>query len=114
MRVQEFNEVKESGIPCVACQAGRCYPVFKPRALSIGMVGDAWSDKNLKEKEYRAQRSSYLGKKQRDSHFVPTLQPNYNGEETGTWRDAMEVASKDDKDITGYVPLVAKEGDASS
>lgn len=70
-----------------------------------------WESKSAKERKYRDTRYSTLGKRQKDNHFVSKLQPNYKGEETGTWRGAQEEARKDKGDAAAaqYTPLVAEE-----
>ena len=109
MSALQYPAFKANGVSCDACQGGRVYPVFKPDNVRIAYKGDVWVDKNLKEREYRTQRSERLAVKQKESHFVPTLQPNYNGMEVDSWRDAQHLASTEGKDTTSYQPLVASE-----
>ena len=104
-----YAAFKANGMSCPSCMQGRIYPVFKPDSVTIAYKGDAWADKNLKEKEYRNQRSQNLAVKQRESNFVPTLQPNFNGMEVDSWRDAQHLAAVEGKDTSSYQPLLSEE-----
>lgn len=106
---KDYASFKAEGLSCTSCVNGRLFPIFNPENVRIAYKGDAWADKNLREKEYRNQRSQMLGVKQKESHFVPTLQPNYNGMEVDTWRDAQHLAATEGKDAASYQPLVSNE-----
>lgn len=87
---------------------------FAPGDLKMVMKegpSGGWESKASKERKFREARYAHMGKKQRDNHFVATLQPNYQGEETGTWRGAQEAARKDkgDEVAAQYTPLVEQE-----
>lgn len=109
MRAAEYATFKAQGKNCPTCSEGMIFPVFQPDKVQFSFKGDAWSDKNLREKDYRNKRSQYLGKKQKDSNFVSTLQPNYNGMEVDSWRDAQHLAETEGKDTETYEPLVQSE-----
>jgi len=70
-----------------------------------------WASKGLKENRYRAARREVMGKRQKDHVFTSHLQPNYKGEETGTWREAQEQARKDlgEGAASTYNPLIQGE-----
>ena len=106
--ISEFDSLKAEGCPCEACDQTAQY-LFDPSSIQISMKGDAWSDKNYREKEYRKNRSARMQRRQADSHHVPQLVPNYGGEETGTWREAREAARSEGKATQTYDNLVQKE-----
>ena len=111
----------ESILRCNQCD-GVCQILFEPSQVQFVLKDSAsggWASKALKENAYRANRRNYMAKRERDNVFKPTLQPNYNGVETGTWRDAQEYARSEvaadhgkkagDIAATTYQPLVVKE-----
>lgn len=102
----QYASFKTDGKSCTSCVEGLVRPVFKASHVSIVCKGDVWVDKNLKERAYREARSDYLKVKQKESNFVPTLQPNYDGMEVDTWRDAQHLASQGGKDAASYQSLV--------
>ena len=67
-----------------------------------------WVTKSIKENAYRKKRREEVAKKEKDHVFKASLQPNYKGEETGTWREAQELARKEKGDASAstYDPLV--------
>lgn len=100
-------------MPCQACQAA-LQLVFNPGAVSFIMKdgeSGGWTSKALRENKYRMARREVMAKRERDHVFKNKLQPNYRGEETGTWREAQEQARKDkgSEAATTYTPLVARE-----
>ena len=71
---------------------------FSPGSVSFVLrdgPSGGWASKAIKENRYRASRHRIIGQRQKDHVFTPTLQPNYMGEETGTWRNAQEMARKE-------------------
>ena len=111
----EYDAVKAgtTELPCQACQAA-LQLVFNPGAVSFVMKdgeSGGWTSKALRENKYRAARREVMAKRERDHVFKSSLQPNYRGEETGTWREAQEQARKDkgSEAASSYTPLVAKE-----
>lgn len=54
-----------------------------------------WATKSIKENAYRKKRREEVAKKERDHVFKASLQPNYDGVETGTWKEAQELARKE-------------------
>lgn len=70
-----------------------------------------WATKAIKENAYRKKRREEVGRRERDHVFKPNLQPNYKGTETGTWKEAQELArtEKGSASASTYEPLVRKE-----
>lgn len=104
---KELDDLKREGVAC-ACGQTAAYR-FDARSVSVSFAGDAWADKNYKEKQYRKERASYMDARQRSNNFSPTLKPNYMGQETGSWKEAQEVARSQGKVAETYEPLVRKE-----
>lgn len=107
MSVEEFTEQKNTK-RCVPC-GGDLEFRFDAKSVDFCFSGDAWPDKNYKEKAYRKNRSSYVASRQAKNNFVSKLVPNYKGEETSTWREAQQEAAADGKISETYEPLVQKE-----
>lgn len=108
MRVPEFLKIKSEGIPCTECKA-ISFNKFNPSQTQVCFVGDAWADKNYKEKAYRTNRTNRIKAAKKDKVFTPTLVPNYKGEETKTWREARAEAVNDGKIGATFDHLVAAE-----
>ena len=111
----QYDEVKlgQSVVDCPSCAKAMSL-VFAPGRLGMVMkegLSGGWTTKSEKERKYRDNRHQAMGKRQKDNVFEPSLQPNYNGEETGTWKEAQEVARKVGGDTAAatYAPVVAKE-----
>jgi hypothetical protein len=109
----EFDEVK-SGAKELVCGCGSPLKLgFSPGTLGFIMKegpSGGWATKSIKENQYRKKRGAAISQKQKDHVMVPKLQPNYKGEETGTWREAKEAARKDRGDLSAssYDPLISK------
>jgi hypothetical protein len=97
-----YKSLKTDGVPCVVCHEGSALLFFDPSLASISFKGDVWSDKNHRELEYREARSASLAVKQKESHFVPKLQPNVNGEVVDSWSEAKKLADSQGKLSTTY------------
>lgn len=110
MSVDEFTEQKNS-MRCVPC-GGELEFKFDAKSVDFCFAGDAWPDKNYREKEYRKGRSSYLAARQSKNNHVPKLVPNFNGEETSTWKEAQQEAHAAGKISETYDKLVKKEASA--
>jgi predicted nucleic acid-binding Zn ribbon protein len=67
-----------------------------------------WATKSIKENAYRKKRRDEVAKRERDHVFKPSLQPNFEGVETGTWKEAQELArnEKGDGSASTYDSLV--------
>jgi hypothetical protein len=111
----EFDKVQAGTqeLKCSGCEA-KVEFAFSPGTLGFilkeGPSG-GWASKSIKENQYRKARASIMGKRQKDHVRTPKLQPNYKGEETGTWREAQEQVRKDKGDLaaSSYENLVKKE-----
>ena len=70
----------------------------------------SWASKAIKESAYRGRRRNQMAQREKDHVFKSSLQPNYDGVETGTWKDAQELARKEkgNESATTYDPLVQK------
>lgn len=70
-----------------------------------------WASKSMKEKTYRDRRAKIMDRRKRDHVPTSQLQPNYRGQETGTWREAQEAARRDKGELSAstYQGLVSKE-----
>lgn len=111
----EYDKVKkgESSHSCPECTNNMSL-VFAPGQLAMVMKegpSGGWTAKAEKERSYRTARYAEMGRRQKDNVHAPTLQPNYEGVETGTWRDAQEEARKNKGDAAaaGYKTLVELE-----
>jgi len=70
-----------------------------------------WASKSIKENAYRNRRREVMAKREKDHVFKSSLQANYDGVETGSWKEAQELArvEKGDEAASTYDPLVSKE-----
>jgi len=111
----EYDRVKsgQSTIQCKNCglsaQIG-----FSPGTLGFVMKegeSGGWASKSLKENAYRKKRRLEMARREKDHVFKSTLQPNFDGVETGSWREAQELARKEkgEGSASTYEPLVKKE-----
>jgi hypothetical protein len=116
----EYDSIKsgKKEIPCSNCglpaQIG-----FSPGNLGfILKEGESggWATKSIKENAYRKKRREEVGRRERDHVFKASLQPNFDGVETGTWKEAQELARKEKGDASAstYTPLVNKQEHAVS
>lgn len=111
----EYDQVK-SGAESLRC-AGCNQPArfgFSPGSLGfILKEGESggWASKSIKENAYRKNRIPLLTQRRKDHVRTSKLQPNYHGVETGTWKEAQEVArtEKGNSAASSYDSLVSKE-----
>lgn len=70
-----------------------------------------WATKSIKENAYRKKRRAEMAQKEKDHVFKASLQPNYQGVETGTWKEAQELARKEkgSPSASTYDSLVSRE-----
>lgn len=92
----DYDSIKTGGsnLICNGC-GGHCEIQFDPSSVSFVLrdgPSGGWQSKALKENAYRARRREHMARRERDHVFKPRLQPNYNGVETGNWKDAQEFA----------------------
>lgn len=111
---EEHDELR-SGAKAVECDCGgKASLYFNPGDVSFVMKdgpSGGWVSKALREHKYRKERNQVMARRERDHVFKSKLVPNYNGMETGTWRDAQEEARKDKGDLAAksYNSLVKRE-----
>lgn len=109
------HEELRSGEKAVECDCGgKAILYFNPGAVTFVMKdgpSGGWVSKALREHKYRKERGKVMARRERDHVFKSKLVPNYNGMETGTWRDAQEEARRDKGELAAktYSPLVKKE-----
>ena len=81
-------------------------------ASGFVLKGDNWPGKSNRIRGQMAHKNRKLGVKQddrmRDQPPVK-LTPNVDGEQTGTWREAQNLARSKGKDASSYEPLVRQE-----
>ncbi len=111
----EYDNVKAGThvIPCGTCGSNSEIS-FNPGKVSFVLKdgeSGGWATKTIKEKTYRSNRRDEMARRERDHVFKPKLQPNYAGVETGTWREAQEMARKEggNDSASSYDSLVSKE-----
>lgn len=94
-----MNGFKEFKPKCNLCGAD-CVYLFTPSiiqfALKDGPSG-SWPSKGNRFKQYRANRSAEMEKRQVDryGHLNRDAKPNYNGNITEDWREAQSLAMAD-------------------
>jgi len=110
----EYDAVKSGKeLECTGCNKP-AQLAFAPGSfgfiLKEGESG-GWASKSIKENAYRKNRAHVMEKRKRDHVRPQVLQPNYQGQETGTWKEAQEAARSDKGNASAstYDPLVAKE-----
>ena len=115
MTFTEYDAVKEGAtkIVCPDCQENMTIN-FQPGRVAFVLKDSAtggWVSKAGKEKQYRIKHREVMAQREKDHVFKSSLQPNYMGEETGSWREAQEAARKDGGKAAAstYTPFVAKE-----
>lgn len=120
----EYSKVKAGSIILKDIDGSSLSLVFNPGHIGFNLKdgeSGSWPSKAGREKIYRQKRHQVMGRRQKDHVFQSKLIPNYMGQETGSWREAQNMAATDrdvDHDIRsglakGYDALVAKEGSKS-
>lgn len=107
LSISAFEE-KKAGIPCPQCD-GVAFHHIDFGGVTFSFKGDAWADKNYREKNYRKTRSAYMSQRQAQNNKMLTLVPNYQGEEAETWQEVKEVAAAAGKDTSSYEPWITRE-----
>jgi hypothetical protein len=85
--------------PCPKC-GGPCNYVYVPYlvhgVLKDGPTG-SWPSKGERFKQYRAKQSEAAGRRQQErfGHIRKDAIPNYNGQETESWKEAQVEAMRD-------------------
>ena len=111
----EYDKIKagETSLTCPQCTEAMGIN-FQPTAVTFVLKdgpSGGWVSKAGKENKYRKARREVMAKREKDHVFKSNLQPNYKGEETGTWRAAQEAARKEGGDTAAstFTPLVERE-----
>lgn len=91
-----YKSVKEglSTLECASCHQP-VELVFQPSALNVSFKdgpSGGWVSKAVRENKYRAARGVEMDRRSRDHVRKTTLQPNFGGELTGTWKEAQAQA----------------------
>jgi len=109
----QYDEVRAGArmLPC-ECGDGHASIVFSPGSIGFVMKdgeSGGWASKATKENGYRAKRREEMARREKDHVFTPHLIPNYDGNDTGDWREAQDLARKErgDEAATTYEPLVS-------
>lgn len=111
----DYDAVKAGTKPLACKSCGLPAQIgFTPGSLGfILKEGESggWASKSIKENAYRAKRRHTMAKREQDHVFKNSLQANYDGVETGSWREAQEAARKEKGDLAAatYEPLVKQE-----
>ncbi len=115
MTFRQYDEV-QSGKTTLACKTCNCPAKIGFQPGNVGFVmkdgeSGSWASKAIKENKWRKDHREVMAKKERDHVFKSNLQANYKGEETGSWREAQEMARKEggQEAATSYDHLVKKE-----
>lgn len=108
IEVRDFERRKNEVERCGTCGDKSLRYSFNASSVAISFAGDAWADKNYKEKAYRKGRSQYLARRQSENNRKPELMPNYKGEVVSSWREAQEAAASEGKRAETYEPLIRR------
>jgi len=93
------NGFKEFTPKCIKC-GGDCKYKFTPTIVHVALLdgpSGSWPSKGTRVKKQRAKASenAKLRGKDRYGHIRRDAVPNFQGKETGTWREAQEHARKE-------------------
>lgn len=91
-----------------SCEGTMCRG-FDATGIDFVLKGYGWASKDGREKKYREKRSDEMGRKMHDSHPRSKMLPNYKGKQTGTWKEAQQLAKKDGKNSRSYTNKVKQE-----
>jgi len=112
----DYDQVK-SGQKTLACKTCGLPAQIGFAPGNLGFIlregeSGGWASKSIKENAYRNRRRDVMAKREKDHVFKSSLQANYDGVETGSWREAQELArsEKGDEAAATYDPLVSREG----
>lgn len=94
---EEYDRVRTGGLQVVDDTGASLELVFNPGGanfvLKDGPSG-GWISKATKENGYRAGRKVEMARREKDHVFKTRLIPNYQGQETESWREAREEVRK--------------------
>lgn len=93
------NGFKEFTPKCVKC-GKKCKYTFTPTVVHVALLdgpSGSWPSKGERIKKQRAKASESASRRSRDryDHIKRDSIPNFQGKETGTWREAQEFARKE-------------------
>lgn len=94
-----YKIFKEFTPTCEKC-GGNCKYVFIPTVVHVAFLdgpSGSWPSKGTRVKKQRAEASEKAKIRGRDryGHIKRDAIPNFQGKETGTWREAQEHARKE-------------------
>jgi mono/diheme cytochrome c family protein len=117
MSMVDYESVKlgAKSLECASCH-GQAKLVFNPGNVSFVMKDGetgGFQSKAIKENTWRAKHRVEMARRERDHVFKTKLIPNYEGQQTESWREAQEHARKDGKDTATYTPLIRREGSST-
>lgn len=103
-------------LECSTCQ-GKVVLDFNPGDVTFVLrdgESGGWTSKAMKENKWRSRHREVMAKREKDHVFKSKLVPNFQGEETGTWREAQAVARNEGGSLSAstYEPLVKQERSA--
>ncbi len=115
MSFSDYDSVKLGVklLSCSTCQ-GKVEIVFNPGDVSFVLKdgeSGGWQGKAIKENKLRARRREILAKKEKDHVFKNSLIPNYEGMDTGTWKETQKFVRNElgEAAASTYNPLVRQE-----
>ena len=92
---QEYDEVRAGTLPLSCSCGGPASLEFTPGDVSFVLKdgeSGGWVSKAGKENAYRAKRNQVMAKRERDHVRPHLLQPNFQGQLAGSWREAKDAA----------------------
>lgn len=108
----EYDAVKagEQALACLTLTcSGNLALVFDPSAVSFVLKdgeSGGFVSKAMRENAYRAKRRQTMAQRERDHVRPNQLQPNFQGQETGSWAEAKDAAYQ-----STYARLKGEHGD---
>lgn len=108
-----MNSFKEHKPPCKKCGTPSDYkwtPTVTQFVLKDGPTG-SFPSKGNRIKAQMTKRSEAAAKRQKDRYPAREIVPNYDGKDTGTWKEAQYEAVRDQgtEAAASYVPRIEKE-----
>ena len=94
-KMSEFRDLRPA---CPKCKS-ECQYEFTPTIVQVAFKdgpSGSWPSKGDRFKKYRDEQTKKASKRQRDRYGEGTrLIPNYNGQQTESWREAKSLALSD-------------------
>lgn len=116
VRVAYRNDPK----PCLVegCE-GSATRFFNPENSGFVLKGYGWPSRDSRANKSMKAKQRAAKAKARDNNWTPSLQPNFNGQSTGTWNDAQDAAHQHNAqkpecpvDVSSFDGRVEKERQA--